>query len=72
MLDTGYEDAAAEAGAGLTPTWPSGRLFPPPVTIDHVLADARCRVARVTVHDLPGSDHRAVLAELVLPLTGTG
>jgi endonuclease/exonuclease/phosphatase (EEP) superfamily protein YafD len=67
ILDTGYEDAAAEVGAGLRATWPAGRRLPPPVTIDHVLADRRCGVREVSVHTIPGSDHRAVVAELVLP-----
>jgi endonuclease/exonuclease/phosphatase (EEP) superfamily protein YafD len=67
LIDTGYEDAAAEVGAGLRATWPSGRRIPPPVTIDHVLADARCGVRAVSVHHIPRSDHRAVFAELVLP-----
>jgi endonuclease/exonuclease/phosphatase family metal-dependent hydrolase len=38
-----------------------------PLTIDHVLVDRRAAVHRVTVHDLPGSDHRAVFADLRLP-----
>jgi endonuclease/exonuclease/phosphatase (EEP) superfamily protein YafD len=67
VLDTGYDDAAAQVGAGLQGTWPRGRRLPPPVTIDHVLADERCGVRAVSVHTIPGTDHRAVLAELTLP-----
>jgi endonuclease/exonuclease/phosphatase (EEP) superfamily protein YafD len=67
LIDTGYEDAAAQLGAGLTPTWPEGRRIPPPVTIDHVLADERCGFRAVSVHTIPGTDHRAVYAELALP-----
>lgn len=67
LLASGYTDAADAAGAGLTPTWPAGRLFPPPVTIDHVLADERIEIGGVSIHEIPGSDHRAVLAELYLP-----
>jgi endonuclease/exonuclease/phosphatase (EEP) superfamily protein YafD len=67
LLETGYEDAAAEVGAGLRATWPHGRRFPPPVAIDHVLADERCGVRAFSVHPIPGTDHRAVFAELVLP-----
>jgi len=67
VLDTGYEDAAAEVGAGLHGTWPRGRRFPPPVAIDHILADERCGVRAVSIHTIPGTDHRAVLAELTLP-----
>ena len=67
LLDTGYEDAADEVGAGLKGTWPRGRRFPPPVAIDHVLADTRIGVRAFSVHTITGTDHRAVLAELVLP-----
>jgi endonuclease/exonuclease/phosphatase (EEP) superfamily protein YafD len=67
LIDTGDEDAAAAVGEGLRPTWPRGRRLPPPVTIDHVLADERCGVRAVSVHTIPGTDHRAVFAELVLP-----
>ena len=67
LLDTGYEDAADEVGAGLRATWPDGRRFPPPVAIDHVLADERSGVREFSVHPLPGTDHRAVFAEVVLP-----
>ncbi|WP_408058052.1 endonuclease/exonuclease/phosphatase family protein [Verrucosispora sioxanthis] len=68
LLDTGYVDAAASVGAGLTGTWgPYDGGFIPPVVIDHVLVDRRIAVRDVTVHPLPGSDHRMVLAELRLP-----
>jgi endonuclease/exonuclease/phosphatase (EEP) superfamily protein YafD len=68
LLNTGYRDAAAVAGAGLTGSWgPYDGDRIPPVTIDHVLADRRIGVRSVAVHRTPGSDHRAVLAELILP-----
>ena len=67
ILDRGYEDAADEMGSGLRATWPAGRRIPPPVTIDHVLADARCGWREARVLKVPRSDHRAVLAEIVLP-----
>jgi endonuclease/exonuclease/phosphatase (EEP) superfamily protein YafD len=67
LLGTGYEDAAEEAGAGLHPTWPFDGRRRPPVTIDHVLADVRAGTGEVRTFPLPRSDHRAVLAELVLP-----
>jgi endonuclease/exonuclease/phosphatase (EEP) superfamily protein YafD len=70
LIDTGYEDAAATVGDGLRPTWPQGRHMPPPVTIDHVLADERCGVGEVTIHTIHGTDHRAVFADLVLPQGG--
>ncbi len=68
LLSAGYIDAADQVGAGLRTTWPTDRgLWPPPVAIDHVLADARCAVRSFEVHDVPHSDHRAIVASLVLP-----
>jgi hypothetical protein len=67
LLDTGYRDAGEVTGEGLAPTWPAGQLFPPPVTIDHVLADRRVAILDYSVEDLPGSDHHAVFARLAVP-----
>jgi endonuclease/exonuclease/phosphatase (EEP) superfamily protein YafD len=67
LVWSGYVDAAAARGRGLEATWPSSRVFAPPVTIDHVLADDRVHVAGVSLFDIPATDHRAVLAHLVLP-----
>ncbi len=66
VMDRGYVDAADATGGGLAPTWPE-RLMRPGVTIDHVLADERAAIMDYHVHDLPGSDHRAVSAALRLP-----
>jgi endonuclease/exonuclease/phosphatase family metal-dependent hydrolase len=50
------------------PTWgPWIRGCPALLALDHVLADPRCAVGAVSVHPLPGSDHRAVRAEIRLP-----
>jgi endonuclease/exonuclease/phosphatase (EEP) superfamily protein YafD len=70
IIDTGYVDAASVVGEGLKATWPAGRRIPPPVTIDHVLADERIGVRAVSVHSIPGTDHRAVFAVLRLPSEG--
>ncbi|SCE76619.1 Metal-dependent hydrolase, endonuclease/exonuclease/phosphatase family [Micromonospora coriariae] len=68
LLRTGYVDAADATGAGLTGTWgPYDGDLIPPVTIDHVLVDRRIAAQTVTVQDLPGTDHRPVLATLRLP-----
>ncbi|RBQ11678.1 endonuclease/exonuclease/phosphatase family protein [Spongiactinospora rosea] len=67
LLARGYTDAADQAGEGLTPTWPANRRVPPIITIDHILADRRAGVRAVSIHTLPGTDHRAVFAELMLP-----
>jgi len=37
------------------------------VTIDHVLVDRRIGVRDMSVHRIPGSDHRAIVAELIVP-----
>jgi endonuclease/exonuclease/phosphatase (EEP) superfamily protein YafD len=66
LLRLGHIDAAAQLGRGLIPTWgPKGR--PAVLTLDHVLLDPRCAVLAVSVHHVPGSDHRAVYAEFRLP-----
>ena len=68
LVGSGYRDAADALGAGLTGTWgPYDGDLIPPVAIDHVLADRRIGVRDVAVRGLPGSDHRTVYAELVLP-----
>ncbi|HWM58805.1 MAG TPA: endonuclease/exonuclease/phosphatase family protein [Pseudonocardia sp.] len=64
----GCQDAAAERGQGLVPTWgpsPRARLVGP--QIDHVFGGGGIATAAFSVHDVPGSDHRAVLARLLLP-----
>ena len=68
LLNKGYVDAADQVGKGLIHTWPSNSGFwPPPVTIDHVLVDTRCPVDELDVFDVPGSDHRAVVTQFVVP-----
>lgn len=66
LLDRGYADAADETGSGLRTTWPVGRRRPP-LTIDHVLVDRRIAVRSFEAREVPGTDHRAVIAELALP-----
>jgi endonuclease/exonuclease/phosphatase (EEP) superfamily protein YafD len=68
LIDAGYRDAADAAGQGLIGTWgPYDGDLLPPVTIDHVLADRRLGVGAVSVHDIPDSDHRAIIATLRIP-----
>jgi endonuclease/exonuclease/phosphatase (EEP) superfamily protein YafD len=68
LLRLGYVDAASQVGKGLVPTWgPTVRSGPAFLTFDHVLADPRCAVLATAAYPLPGSDHRALYAELRLP-----
>ena len=67
LLTSGYRDAAEQRGKGLVPTWPAKA---PLVTLDHVLADQRASIADYRTFRVPGSDHHAVYAELVLTSSG--
>ncbi|MDQ3886448.1 MAG: endonuclease/exonuclease/phosphatase family protein [Actinomycetota bacterium] len=67
VLDTGYRDAADQAGKGLRATWPTDTPIASVAAIDHVLVDTSCAVRSFNVLPLPGSDHRALVAEIVLP-----
>jgi endonuclease/exonuclease/phosphatase family metal-dependent hydrolase len=69
LIASGYRDAADAAGKGLIGTWGPYDGDPiPPVTIDHVLVDERLGVGDVSVHDVPASDHRAVIAQVTVPV----
>jgi endonuclease/exonuclease/phosphatase (EEP) superfamily protein YafD len=70
LLGRGYVDAADATGGGLAPTWPAGRGPPPFMAIDHVLADRRLGVRGFATFAIPGSDHRGVVARLVLSAAG--
>jgi endonuclease/exonuclease/phosphatase family metal-dependent hydrolase len=67
VLGLGYDDAARAVGRGLVWTWRPLRLRFPRLVIDHVLVDPRITVSSVEFVVVSGSDHRAVVAELVLP-----
>jgi len=67
LLNHGLVDAADTTGAGLRTTYSTRQRFPPPITIDHVLVDGFTGVGNLTVHTVPGSDHRALLATITLP-----
>ncbi|MFC5061700.1 endonuclease/exonuclease/phosphatase family protein [Actinomycetospora atypica] len=57
--------------AGAPATWPANRPRWIGVTIDHVLASGPVSARSVEVLDVPGSDHRAVLARLVVGMNST-
>ncbi len=69
LLDTGFRDAADEVGAGLTPTWPFyGRrpLITPTIALDHGLVPAGVGVRDFRAVTIPRTDHRAIVATLVI------
>jgi endonuclease/exonuclease/phosphatase (EEP) superfamily protein YafD len=68
LVGRGYRDAGETAGKGLDATFPAdGGIFPPPITIDHILADERWGIVEYEVEPLPNSDHHAIFAKLALP-----
>jgi endonuclease/exonuclease/phosphatase family metal-dependent hydrolase len=66
ILKLGYADSALATGNSLNPTWGMPGKDPL-LTLDHVLVDRGCAVLATSVHTIPGSDHRAVYAEIQLP-----
>jgi endonuclease/exonuclease/phosphatase (EEP) superfamily protein YafD len=68
LLRRGWADAASQAGHGLSLTWgPRPGRRPGLLAIDHVLTDRACAVLATEARRLPGTDHRALYAELRLP-----
>jgi len=65
LLTGGYHDAADQAGAGTTRSYPADRWFPPLIGIDHVLARG-ARATRARTVSVRGSDHRGLLVDIVL------
>jgi endonuclease/exonuclease/phosphatase family metal-dependent hydrolase len=63
----GWADAAQRVGRGLAWTWRPLRLPWPRLVLDHVLIDPRIAVAAVDLERVPGSDHRSLVVDLVLP-----
>ncbi|HEX2073068.1 MAG TPA: endonuclease/exonuclease/phosphatase family protein [Geodermatophilus sp.] len=67
VLRRGYRDAACAVGRGLAATWRPLRLGRPRLPLDHVLVDPRIAVAAVDLVPVRGSDHRALVVDLVVP-----
>ncbi|MFD4292527.1 endonuclease/exonuclease/phosphatase family protein [Rhodococcus sp. NPDC058505] len=66
LLGDGVRDAAEQAGSGVLRSYPADRWLPPLLSIDRILV-AGARATDVGVVDLPGSDHRGVLARIMVP-----
>jgi endonuclease/exonuclease/phosphatase family metal-dependent hydrolase len=68
-FEAGYRDSLEMVNAGLSPTWPSNGITPVPglsvpslFQLDHVLVGPRLAVTSSRTVEIPGTDHRAVLA----------
>jgi endonuclease/exonuclease/phosphatase (EEP) superfamily protein YafD len=67
LMGSRWRDAAEVVGAGLVRTWsPARGVLPPLLDPDHVLVDRGMGVARWSSADVRGSDHDAVLVDVVL------
>lgn len=66
LLTDGYRDAVDQLGAGFSPTFPSNRWYPPVITIDHILT-RNATASSIRTIEVPGSDHRALLATIRVP-----
>ncbi len=59
-------DAAEYVGAGVVPTFPAGRVVPPLLAIDRILARGPVPES-FERFEIPGSDHFGVLGNLAIP-----
>lgn len=66
MLGDTLEDAARQAGEGLTLSWPSSSLIPAFCAIDHVVVSPGITASNLSVATVSGSDHKALLCTLTL------
>lgn len=68
LQSLGYVDAADQAGAGFTPTFPQGRGPFPVAAIDHALVrDAPLTATAVSTWTVQGADHRGLVVTYVSP-----
>ena len=66
LTASGLRDAAAVAGRGVRPTWPSWSPLPL-LPLDHVLVGGGVGVRSVGTLAVAGTSHRALVADLVVP-----
>lgn len=70
LLTNGYLDAVQQTGSGFAPTFRADVAIPPLITIDHILTrNAAARTIKTIT--ISGSDHRALLATIRVPLDPT-
>ncbi|AXJ11752.1 endonuclease [Arthrobacter sp. PM3] len=60
-------DVGVAAGSRLIPTWPMDGLPLPGITIDHIVTSTEIQGSAYAVHQVPGTDHAAVVATLSIP-----
>jgi endonuclease/exonuclease/phosphatase (EEP) superfamily protein YafD len=67
ILGAGFADAADQAGAGSTRTYPADRWYPPLIAIDHVLSRNGPVATDLRTVAIKGSDHRALVVRVAVP-----
>lgn len=66
LLGSRFSDATREWGAGPTVTWPEDSRVPALFALDHVVVEKDMPVSDVVTMRVPGTDHRALLATVVV------
>lgn len=67
LLTAGLTDLARRHASPWLTTWPVGKLVPPLIQPDHVLASSDLVSTGLRTSYCPGSDHKMLVASLVLP-----
>ncbi len=60
-------DVGTAFGGRFSPTWPMEGPPLPGIVIDHMVTSPRISSSDYSVHQIPGSDHAAIMARLVIP-----
>lgn len=66
LLGSRFSDATREWGAGPAVTWPEDNQVPALFALDHVVVEKDMPVSDVVPMQVPGTDHRALLATVVV------
>ena len=66
LIDAGFRDAHLERGRGLGATWPAGGRAIPVLRLDHIMVGPALDTVSLQRIDLPGSDHRGLLATIAV------
>ena len=66
ILRDGFTQAREHSGAGLLPTFPADRMWPPLVGIDHILT-LNAATTDVRTERIPGTDHLGLRATVHVP-----
>lgn len=72
FLDSGGDgrklvDVGTVSFGRFMPTWPMEGPLLPGIVLDHVVTSSRISSSDYSVHRVPGSDHAAIMARLIIP-----